>query len=51
MIAYSIYYRKKNGDTLRTLVDSKNLKYAKKKIERKEKQRIEIIDYSVIGYY
>ena len=67
MTAYTIYYQiKKNGITKRESIDAKDLKSAKHKIETKlakaenknrpvSKQvkviRIEILDYSVNGYY
>lgn len=67
MTSYTIYYQiKKNGITKREGIDAKDLKSAKHKIETKlakaenknkpaSKQvkavRIEILDYSVIGYY
>ena len=32
-------------------IDAKDLKSAQKKLERKERGRVEIINYSIVGYY
>ena len=32
-------------------IDAKDLKSAKKKLEKKEKGRVEIINYDIVGYY
>lgn len=52
MQAYHIRYKtKKTGTEHSSLVDARDVKSAKKKIERKENDKITVLDVSVVGYY